>query len=277
MSVEKPRPGLKSRAKLVISGCIAALAAALFTVIFFDILTPPDPAALLNPPPPSRPTAVRPTTPTIPAVPPLFLDDNFSTRKNWPVSAGNAPFEYVQNGYLLAPSPNTEFTRVLLQKFQDNSYHDFSVEVEANALPDSSAVEYGVFFWHSQDKAGHERFIYFGLNTDGMYALRAAVPVSSTTAEPSAHRWVDLVPRTSSSLIRKNGEPNRLRVDAHPQRILAFINGELVLDRNNPDVDAFRDREDFDGGVGLIALSYGKSNDQVHFTFFKMYVDLKGQ
>ncbi len=277
MSIDKTRPGVGPRARLVISGCLTALAAALFTVVFFDVLTPPDPAALLNPPPAARPTAVRPTKDTIPPIPKLFLDDNFNSRQYWPAGGDNASYGYQQNGYWLAPSLNPDFTHVLLKELPKTTGRDLSIEAEASPLPGSTAVEYGVLFWHSRDKEGHERFLYFAVNTEGMYTLRASVPVTATTASPAVERWVDLVPRTSSSTIKKNGESNRLRVDVHPHRIIAFINSQLVLDRDNPDIDAFRDRQDFDGGVGLIALALGSRNQKALFSQFSLYLDVKSQ
>jgi hypothetical protein len=256
-------------------GCLTIIAAAAFTVSFFGVLTPPrDPVALLTPPAtPSTqaPTIVRPAATVLPPIPPLYLADSFSTRNNWPLAVGDGPYSYTNNGYLLAPPGNTEFTHVFLDKFNDTVSIDLSVQVEAKPFPGSSGVGYGVFFWHDTSKDGQERFIYFGVTTEGMYTLRTSVPISRTTETPSGRRWVDLVPETPSPSIETNGLPNRLRVDAHPHRILAFVNGDLVLDRDNPDVDTFRERDDYDGKVGLLAYSLGKPSARVLFTVFELY------
>lgn len=270
MSIDRNHPGVNPRARLVVSGCLTAVAAGLFTIVLFDILTPPDPAALLNPP-----LAARPTRKVIPAVPNLFLDDDFTTREHWPEGGANSPYGYEQNGYRLDASHDPGFIQVPLKAPVAMPGHDLSLEVEANPMPGSRDVEYGVFFWHSQDQDGHERFLYFAVNTEGMYTLRALLPVTTTTATPAAEPWVDLVARTSSPTIKTDGKSNRLRVDVHPHRILAFINGELVLDRDNADVDAFRDRKDFDGGVGLITLALSGSTQKVLFSRFRLYLDVK--
>ena len=269
---EKPiRAEGRSRIQVLILGCLTAIGAAMFTFLFFEILEPPlDTATLLNPPL-TRPASVRPTATILPSIPPLFLTDDFSTRRNWPQLAGDSAFGYEDNGYVLAPPSDAVFTHVFLQDFANTTLYDLSLQVEAKPASDSPAVNYGVFFWHSQDNEAQERFLYFGINSNGRYTLRAFVPETGTTSTRAISRWVDLVPETPSPLIRKNGEPNRLRVDAHIHRILAFINGGLVLDRNNPDVDALRSSSDFDGRVGLLSFSPGKPNSKVIYTLFDLY------
>jgi hypothetical protein len=246
--------------------------------MFFDILTPPrDPSLLLTPP--ASPSPPRPTNATtlptvLPPVPHLFLSDDFTTRSNWPRAVGDAPYGYMQNGYLIAPPPGSEFTRVFLNNFADKLSRDLSIQAEAKPFDDSTGVSYGIFFWHDSSPEGQERFLYFGVATDGTYALRASIPITGTTETPERSRWVDLVPATRSPSIKTDGGSNRLRIDVHPHRILAFINGDLVFDRDKSDVDAFRDRADFDGRVGLLAFSLGKQKGQVLFTKFVLYDDV---
>lgn len=120
-----------------------------------------------------------------------------------------------------------------------------------------------------------ERFIYFSISTSGAYRLRAHIPVTPTTTTPAHFRWIDLTPALPHPVINTDGRPNRVRVDVHPKRVLAFINDILVLDRQNADLDSFRRRDDFDGRVGLFALALGVPNARVLFTEFRLYVDVK--
>jgi hypothetical protein len=268
----------RSRTRILAGGCLTAIGAGVFAVFFFDLLTAPrDPMALLTPPAsPVSPAATiaRAIGTVLPPTPQLYLTDNFAARNNWPRVVGDAPYGYMENGYLIAPPGEPQFTSVLLNNFSDKLSRDLSVQAEANPLPGSSGVSYGILFWHDSSPDGQERFLYFGVGSDGTYTLRASVPISMTTQTPPSSRWVDLVPMTPSTSVKRGSEPNRMRVDVHPHRILAFVNGVLVLDRDNSDVDAFRQRDDFDGRVGLLAFPLDKPRAQVIFTEFELYADV---
>jgi hypothetical protein len=265
---------LQTRSGVVLGGCVTALVTACLTILLLNLLTPPrDSAAIGQPRVPTQ--AILPTlTPTVlPPTPPLVLADNFSTQKNWPRVVGAATFGYTDNGYLLSPTVNDGFARVLLANYQNRASQDLTMELEAAPAQKSNDVEYGVLFWHSQDSQSRERFLYFGVNTQGEFRLRAYEPVTTTNQTAQNFRWVDLVPASTSLEIQTGSQPNRLRVDVHPHRLLAFVNGQLVLDRNNADIDEYRERTDFDGRVGMIAVSLGKPNAGVVFTNFKLFVN----
>lgn len=276
MTSESGRAGKISQPnrRLIALGCLTAIGASLITIVMFGILTPSrDIASLLNPPVVPTPTAPATAISTIPPVPPLLLEDNFSTRTNWPRLIGDAPYGYMENGYLLAPQKSTNYVRVFLSSINAPSVHNLSLQITASPLEGSSAVNYGAFFWHSQDKNGREQFLYFGVGSDGVYTLRALVPTTTSTKEPYDGHWVDLVKATPSAIINKGIKSNQLRIDVHPHRVIAFINGDRVFDRDNPDVDAYRNGDNFDGKVGLLAFSTGDSTAKVVYTHFALYAD----
>jgi hypothetical protein len=250
---------------------LTALAAALCAIWFFNILTPArDINLILNSKePPTTPTEA-PTPTPLPTPPALVLSDDFSGTANFTPSA---QAHYEPNGFVLDPQPNTDFLTAPLFDFVDTTYHNLSLIAEAAPAVRSGPVEYGVFFWHSVDANKHERFIAFTVTSAGMYRLRAFVP-STTSAGRFEYRSVDLVPPTRSLYVNANRTTNRLRVDVHPHQVFAFVNDELLINRDNADVDAYRDRPDFDGRVGLIAIATGETNAQVNFTKFELYADV---
>jgi hypothetical protein len=72
-----------------------------------------------------------------------------------------------------------------------------------------------------------------------------------------------------------DGTPNHLRVDVHPRRLLAYINDELVLDTNARIISEWRNLNDFDGRVGIIALAPGETGARVRFSRFDVYADIQ--
>lgn len=268
-----PRPPKIPRPQLLLSALLTALAAAVFAVLFFDILAPPlDSSTLLNPPK-QRPTSIRPIETVVPPTPQLFLKDDFSSRENWTRADDNGGAAFADKGYLLSPDPAGPYTHVYLDTLTNSKYRDLSLQADASTSPGNLAG-YGVFFWHSTDSDGNERFIYFGVTTDGAYTLRAAAPITPTTASPVKSRWVDLISATASPAIQKKSGANRLNVDVHPQRLRAFVNGTLVIDIDSKTVDALRERGDFDGKVGMAAYSLGTPDARVLFTGFDVYVEV---
>jgi hypothetical protein len=279
---------LRTRVGCALGGCAAVIAAVCFTILFFDILTPPrDAAALLAtrvpataPPAPARPPTVLPPTP------PVFLTDDFSQFGNFPRGGAGFSFGYIKGGYSLAPTAQDGFARVFLQNYKDAARHDVSLEIQAAPAPDSAPVEYGIFFWHSQTPITttsnapappRERFLYFSISTSQAFRLRAYEPMAaSETPTPTVnYHWVDIVPSTPTLALGGVEKPNRVRIETHPHHILAYINDALVLDHNDSDVDQYRTREDYDGRVGIIALALGKAGAQAIFSAFKLNVDLK--
>lgn len=268
-------PAGSQRMRLVASGCLTAAGAALFAFVFFGLNVPPlDSSTLLNPPK-LRPTTLTPVLTALPPTPRLYLEDNFSSKANWSRADNAGGATFAENGFLISPTADAQFTHVYLSSLKDESYRDISIQIEAKPGNGYSGVGYGVFFWHDQDNTGQERFIYFGVTTEGEYTLRAAVPVTGTIDSRTESRWVDLTSSIPSPVIRKGGAANRLRVDVHPGRILAFVNGRLLIDQENQVVDAFRNREDFDGKVGLLAYATKAGNPSVLFTLFDLYLDAK--
>ncbi len=266
---------VRNRLLLILSICVTAIVAAGLAIWYFDLTTPPrdinfiiNSAAL-----PAPPTPVPPPTPTvIPPTPALVLNDNFKQTANFPPGPSA---HYTAPGYTLKPDAKSDYLAAPLAGFQDTSYHNVTLLTTAVPISRSVPIEYGVFFWHSTASNKGERFLAFTLSPSGTYRLRAYIPFTSSTSEGIRYRAEDLVPATRSLYVKTDGSPNQLRVDVHPHHILAFVNGGLVLDRNNSDIDAYRDRADFDGQVGLLAFASGDQGGQVEFTQFAMYADVK--
>jgi hypothetical protein len=254
-----------------------ALIAACFAFLALNLYTPPrELAALLptrtptrRPPPTITPVAYPPT-------PSLVLSDTFTTRDNFPRTAGvKLPFGYSDNSYLLAPPLDPGFVRVLNQTFKDADYRNLSLDVHAAPAPDSAAVEYGVLFWHGEDAQGREHFLAFTIDTESTFRLLAYEPITSTQTNHNAFHITEIVSATTSSAIQIDGTTNDLRVDVHPRRLLAYVNDELVIDTDAKIISDWRLRRDFDGRVGIIALTMSEPGAQARFTKFNIYADTK--
>ncbi len=258
--------------QLVLGGIVAAIIAAIFTIYVFNISTPPrDIEALLRPTPTQTliaelfPTATPFPTGT-PAPNNLIYSVNFTRPGEWPTGLGT---QYTKTGYQLTASPNADFLSVPLAGFDDTSVQDIKI-VAAGTSADSTSAEYGVYFWHSLDQQGRERFIAFTITSQRTFRLRAYGPYTSSKGE-KLMRWTDLVPATTSRNIRVDGRPNQLQVELHPGHIIASINGFAVIDRDNPDIDQYRARSDFDAQVGLIAIPTASGPTRAEFSLFELY------
>ncbi|MGE5139391.1 MAG: hypothetical protein ACM3JD_08020 [Rudaea sp.] len=261
------------RIKLVLGAVLAAIIAAVLTINIFDLTTPPrDIDALLRPSPsptgaPTIPTLWTPIpmdTPT-PGALTLLLSDDFSRPGNWPRGGG---FGYASGGYVITPPSGTSFLAIPLSTIQDKTLTSISIQVEAR--PESSqAVEYGVFFWHSTDSQGRERFLSFTITPGRGFRLSAYRP--ATTGTGARLQRTDIVPETPVRYVNAGATANLLRIEVEPGRFRAFINDFPVLDRTNPDIDAYLDRPGFDGGVGMIALRPASGSAGARFIQFDLY------
>ena len=285
---------LENRAVQFSGGCLTALVAALVAIWLFNVTTPPRDLSLLltpNPTPPElrtvfptptlalptntpRPPTATPVPPTrtptpLPPTPALVMSDNFATPGNWPTGATSV---YSQTRYLLRPRANTDFLLAPFKTFHDKTGHDLSIQAAAAPGNPTGPIEYGVFFWHSGTAARGERFIAFAVDLNGGYHLQAFVPVSPT-GSPLQYRSVDLVLPTRALDIQTDGRLNQLRVDVHPHQVFAFVNNKLVIQLDDVAIDAYRNRSDFDGSVGLFAAATGSANGQVSFSRFALYAD----
>ncbi len=253
-----------------------ALIAACFAIMYFELLIPPRPVTSLLP---TR-TPTRRLPPTItpvayPPTPPLVLADDFTTTDNFPRSSGvKLPFGYAEKAYRLAPPLDPGFVRVLNQTFDARDYRNLSLEVQAVPSPNSSPVEYGVLFWHSEDDQGQERFLAVTIGTDSTVRLLAFEPMTSTQEGKHAYQITQVIPETRSASVTLDGSPNRLRVDVHPRRLLAYVNDELVMDTNARIINDWRIRRDFDGRVGMIAITHAPEAE-VLFSQFDIYADTR--
>ncbi len=265
---------LKRRIFLWVSIGVTAVVAALFAVWYFDLATPArDINLILNSASlPEPPTPVRPTPTVIPPTPALILSDSLTRTVNFPRTAFA---DYTRQGYALKPVTKTDYVAAPLLNFQDTQYRDVTLLATGAPVPPTTTIEYGVFFWHSNYRNKGERFLAFTISTEGTYRLRAFIPFTTGSGEGVGYRAEDLVPATRSLYIKTDGTPNKLRVDVHPHQILAFVNGGLVLNRNDSDIDAYRNLPEFDGKVGLVAFGAGSTDSQVTFTQFMLYADLK--
>lgn len=269
---------LKSRAVRALGVVATVFAAACFAVFAMNLLTParelsqllPTAAPTRRPPPTITPVAYPPT-------PALVRADDFSTTENFPRASGvKVPFGYLEpSGYQLTPPLDPGYVRVLDRSFTDPDYRNLTLEVEGAPAPDSPPVAYGMLFWHTEDASGQERFLAFAVSTRGTFQLSAFQPVTATRTAGPASAWSDVVPPATSTAIHLDGTPNRLRVDVHPRRLLAYINDELVIDTDVRLVTEWRLSRDFDGRVGLVALSAGEVGAGARFTRFDVYADVK--
>ncbi len=259
------------RLRMITGGCLVVFAAAVFALWFFGALVPPrninrvlsassplppGPLPELTQPPPASPTPL------------TSLIDNFAQPGNFPRGPGA---DYGANGFVLSPRKSSPFLAVPLKNF-DSPADSLTLAVEAAPSGRSSPIEYGVFFWHSLYRGKADRFLAFTIDTEGRYRLQAIIPFTTATADNFGYRIDDLLPPTRTTAIKTDGSPNRLRVEIRPHHLSAFVNETPVLDRDNPDIDAYRNRSDFDGQVGLYAASAADGNAQVEFTQFELEV-----
>lgn len=264
---------LESRFIRLISIVVVAFLATCFAIFSFNLFSPPRPIAELLP----TPSATRRPPPTItpvsyPPTPNLVLGDDFKTQENFPKASGvKLGYEYVANSYLLSPPLDPGFVRVLNQSFTNPDYRNLSLNV--SALPETSApVEYGVLFWHGEDDRGRERFLAFTINTKSTFRLLAYEPVEN---EPDKYQFTEVISPTLATVIHVDDTPNNIRLDIHPRRMLAYINDSLVLDTDTSVINDWRLRRDWDGRVGLIALTMDSPGAQARFTHFDIYADTK--
>jgi hypothetical protein len=256
-------------AAILVSGCFAILA--------LNLYTPPRELAQLYPT--RTPTRRPPPTITPVAYPPtpaLVLSDTLRTQKNFPDARGvKLPYGYVDKTYVLEPPLDPGFARALNQTFTARDYLNLSLNAHASPVPDSPNVEYGVLFWHGEDDAGRERFLAFTVNTQSEFRLLAFEPVTDTQASANAVQISEIIPTTTSSAIEIDGTTNELRVDVHPRRLLAYVNDELVIDTDAKIINEWRLRRDWDGRVGVMAVTMDEPGAAARFTQFDIYADVK--
>ena len=152
-------------------------------------------------------------------------------------------------------------------------HHNLSLSATAAPIDSTVPLEYGILFWHSHDKNGREYFLYFGVNTNSAFTLKALEPVPTTQRGARSFHWIDIVPSRSSVAVKGNGVPNSLRVDVHPGRVLGYVNDALVFDSDSPLIDEYRERADFDGGVGMIATRSWERGAGALFSRFNVNVE----
>lgn len=270
------KTALESRVVRWLIVCLVAFLAACFAIFSLNLLTPPRPLTALLP---TR-TATRRPPPTItpvvyPPTPNLVTAEDFSTPEAFPNARGvNLGYAYADEAYLLTPPLDPGFVRVLNQSFTASDYRNLTLDVTAAPAKNSAPVEYGVMFWHTEDDQGREHFLAFTINTKGTFRLLAYEPVENQDA-PNAYQFTEVVPATQTQTIHLDGSPNKIRVDVHPRRLLAYINDELVLDTDAKIINDWRLRRDWDGRVGLVAFAMNVPDAQARFTQFDIYADVK--
>lgn len=256
---------------------ITGILAACIAIFALNLTAPPRPLSALLP----TPTATRRPPPTItpvayPPTPAAVLTDNFTTQENFPAASGvKLGYGYGDNEYLLTPPLNPGFVRVLQQTFTEPDYRNLSLDALAAPAKNSAPVEYGVLFWHTEDEEGRERFLAFTLSTKSSFRLLSYEPVENAPADNKPFQFSEIIPATATTTIHLDGRPNRIRVDVHPRRLLAYINDELVLDTDARVISEWRLRRDWDGKVGLIAFTLDAPGAVASFTQFDIYADAK--
>lgn len=260
----------------IVIGFVAFLAACI-AIFALDLFHPPRPLASLLPTrTPTRRAAPTITPVAYPPTPPLVLADNFAGAKNFPAASGvKLGYEYSDDTYLLSPPSDPGFVRVLNQKFTDPDYRNLSLEALAAHTENSGAVEYGVLFWHGEDEQGREHYLAFTINSKSAFRLLAYEPIDNPPAGSNAFQFTEVIPLTQSPTIHQDTKPNKIRIDVHPRRLLAYINDELVLDTDAKIINDWRVRRDWDGKVGLIALTMDAPNVHARVSQFDIYADTK--
>ncbi len=270
------KDALNSRPVRMAGGCLVAFLATCLAIVGLNLFSPPRPLSELLPT--STPTRRPPPTITPVAYPPtpsLVLGDDFSTSNNFPrATNAKVPFGYENDSYRLSPPLDPGFVTVWNQTFGGNDYLNLTLDARAAPADNSPPIEYGMTFWHAEDSDGVQRFLAFTVNTKGNFRLRLYEPVTNTTAANVKYQWTDILPSTPSSDIYTDGTPNRLRVDVHPRRLLAYINDQLVIDTDSKLISDLRLRRDFDGRVGMIALTQD-AGAAAMFTQYDIYADVK--
>ncbi len=264
---------MQRRALLFLGGIIAAIAAAMFTLYAFDITTPPrDIEALLRPSPThttvvaALPTGTPPPPTGTPVPKNLIYTANLTQPGEWPTTSAA---RYTKTGYQLTTPANSDFQMVPLAGFADTAKTDIKI-ITAGTPVDSTSVEYGVFFWHSVDPQGRERFLALTISSQRTFRLRAYGPATDAPSDKTM-RWTDLVPTTGAPNILTDGRANRIEVELHPGQIRVTLNGSEMLDREREDIDAYREQKGFDGRLGLIAIAAPKAEARAEFTLFELY------
>lgn len=245
------------------------------TIIVLNLFQPPRPLAELLP---TR-TATRRPPPTItpvayPPTPPLVSQDDFTNLASFPDARGVVlGYAYTEGGYLLTPPLDPGYVRALNQEFTDSDYLNLSLEALAAPAENSGAVEYGLLFWHGEDEQGRERFLAFTISTKSMIRFLSYEPVED--GEQNAYKITEIIPATQTQAIHLDGTANKIRVDVHPRRLLAYVNDELVLDTDARIINDWRLRRDWDGRVGIIAFTMDEPGAEALFKQFDIYADLK--
>ncbi|MCC7163288.1 MAG: hypothetical protein IT331_12410 [Anaerolineae bacterium] len=271
------RNALDSRLVQIVLAILVGFLVTCLTILVLDLFRPPRPLAQLLP----TPTATRRPPPTItpvayPPTPPLALREDFTDRTGFPDARGvRLGYEYTDDGYLLTPPLDPGFVRALNQKFTESGYLNLSLEAMAAPAENSGPVEYGIVFWHGEDEQGRERFLAFTISSGSTIRLLSYEPADENDA--NAYKFTDVIPMAQTQAIHLDGSLNKIRVDAHPRRILAYVNDELVLDTDASIINEWRVRRDWDGRVGVIAFTMDEPGAQALFTQFDIYADAKAQ
>jgi hypothetical protein len=270
------KKALESSFLRLVIGIFVALLTASIAIFALNLLSPPRPLAQLQP---TR-TATRRPPPTItpvayPPTPPLVLQDDMATTEHFPNTEGvRLGYSYENGKYVLTPPLDPGFVRAIHQTFTDPDYLNLSLEATASPTENSGPVEYGVLFWHGEDEAGRERFLAFTISTDSTFRLLSYEPVQS---DGSAFEITELIPKTSTETINLDGTPNKIRIDVHPRRMLAYVNDELVLDTDARVINEWRLGRDWDGRVGVIAFTMDAPGAEAQFEQFDIYADVRQQ
>lgn len=260
----------------ILIGFVAFMAACL-AIFSLELFRPPRPLTSLMPTrTPTRRAAPTITPVAYPPTPPLVLADNLKDAQNFPQASGvKLGYEYQDGTYLLSPPSDPGFVRVLNQNFTDPDYRNLSLEAMGARTVNSGAVEYGVLFWHGEDEQGRERFLAFTINSKSAFRLIAYEPLDAPAEGGQVYQITEVIPLTQSPTIKQDTTPNKIRIDVHPRRMLAYINDELVLDTDAKIINDWRVRRDWDGKVGLIALTMDAPDAIARFSQFDIYADIK--
>jgi Raf kinase inhibitor-like YbhB/YbcL family protein len=208
-------------------------------------------ASATSPAAPMEPT-IAPPTEALPTEEPwevLFQDDFEDTNSGWEsYREFDGVLDYEEGGYRMW----VDVPENLFWVNANQEYSDVRVEVDAKVIDGPEANQFGVMC-----RLDSETFDYyfFLISSEGTYLIGKqtewAIEYLAESSEPS-------------DVIRKDfQETNHIRADCEEDILRLFVNDELLLEVQDPDLE--------EGDVGLAVGTVGESGVDVMFDNFTLY------
>jgi Raf kinase inhibitor-like YbhB/YbcL family protein len=211
----------------------------------------------ISPTTPSEPTIAPPTevhpTEVLPTEEPweLVLEDDFEDpNSGWErYREFDGILDYEEGGYRMV----IEVPENLFWVNANQEFADVRVEVDAKVIGGPEANRYGVLC-----RLGGEDFdhYFFLISSEGTYSIGKQIgwelEVLSESTEPS-----DVINRGIE-------EYNHIRADCEGDVLSLFVNGELLLEVQDPDLQK--------GDVGMLTGTVGEAGVDVYFDNIEVYI-----